>query len=891
MQLDQRAAAPPALRAWALLAYVLGVLVVVHLHTPDGAFGEATYLIATTGAGVFACAVAAGKPAAQRRTAWMLAAGVASSAVADVVYLAVSRLQGSEPDASVADVFWVASYVFLIGAVVARPRSPQRRTSIDADEVIDLVSSSVVLLLVTMHVVDFGALLSDQSVAPWVRILWAAYPVLDAVLLAALLRAVFAGRHRGAAGLALFGGVGFWLLSDFAYLFGSSGASSPWHDAGWMIGGWGIALAIVPATRRDRPVPADPGLVSLPRIALTLAPLIVPSVLDLLVGEQRGPHHAEVFAAATAILLGCALIRAVRLVRVRDEQRARLIAQERYYRVLADNSSDAIAVVDPSGTLTRPAPRLAAMLGVGVDLGGPAHRAANLVDMVPALERHHVRRFLDRLVADPGRRCEIEVLASSGEEAPRWLELRGVDLRSDPSVEGVVINVVDATRRKSAELELTHLAFHDPLTRLPNRALFQDRLEHALLRAAGSGRSIAVLFLDLDGFKAVNDRYGHAAGDDALTLVADRLVHAIRPEDTAARLGGDEFAILVEDGADTLVTAACTADRVIATLGEPVRSGLRDLALSASVGIAVSSPGCTAATLLRDADVAMYRSKAEGKARATVYDEVLSATTVRQRELEADVVRAAPEGQLHLAYQTVLALATDEVVGVEALVRWRHPTQGPISPATFIPIAESTGAIDDLGRWVLTDACRTFATWTCGDCADSFLSVNLSAHQLADAQIVDAITSIVHDSGLDPTRLVLEVTETALIEDPDAVAERLRRLRDGGIRLAIDDFGTGYSSLSYLRQFPFDILKIDRSFVETITETHRHPTILLGLLEFGRRLGMQVVAEGIETETQLATLRDHGCEYGQGYLFSRPEPADATRTRMLQARLPAPVAS
>lgn len=453
--------------------------------------------------------------------------------------------------------------------------------------------------------------------------------------------------------------------------------------------------------------------------------------------------------------------------------------------------------------------------------------------------------------------------------------------RSDPLLlvavlAAAVALALSVTLRPTPEAWMTRQAHHDPLTELPNRACFLDRVGRALAATERPGGPPAVLFLDLDRFKVVNDSLGHAAGDRLLVQVADRLRGCVRPGDTVARLGGDEFTVLLDGVAHTAAAEAAAA-QVVTAMRTPFAVGDRDLAVTASIGIAVAAPGQTdPADLLRDADVALYRAKERGTARWVVFEPAMGAALRERAELEADLGQAPDRDELWLAYQPVVDLATGAVVGVEALVRWQHPQWGLLQPGQFIPLAEETGQVERIGRWVLAKACRQARVWQDRLADPPVVAVNLSTQQFRRPDLVEVVAFMLRETGLDPRLLKLEITESAVAADAETAVTTLRRLKALGVGLAIDDFGTGYSSLNYLRHFPVDALKIDRSFVAGLGQDDGDEAIVAAIIGLAHTLGLQVVAEGIETTAQVSLLRVMGCEQGQGYHFGRPQPAAAT---------------
>ena len=432
-------------------------------------------------------------------------------------------------------------------------------------------------------------------------------------------------------------------------------------------------------------------------------------------------------------------------------------------------------------------------------------------------------------------------------------------------------------RRVPARLdELARQAFRDSLTSLANRALFMDRLGHALVRTERRADYIAVLFLDLDRFKVVNDSLGHAVGDQLLIEVGRRLKDCVRPEDTVARLGGDEFGIMLE-GLTGVVGATQVAERITEHFERPFIADGREVFITGSIGIALSpSPQTAPEQLLRHADLAMYQAKNRGEVHYVVHDGNTNAPALELLDLEMDLRGAMPRNEFILHYQPVIDLDTNRIIGLEALIRWAHPRRGLLMPADFISLTEETGLIVPIGQWVLGEACRQLRDWERLVPADAPLAiaVNLSAKQMHHATVLGEVKDILRASGLAPDRLMLEITESAMMDDDRAALDRLTALRRVGVRLALDDFGTGYSALNRLKHVPADVLKIDQSFVDGLEDRPEDTEIVRAVINVAKSLRLRVVAEGIETEQQAARLRAMGCDYGQGFFFARPLPPE-----------------
>jgi diguanylate cyclase (GGDEF)-like protein/PAS domain S-box-containing protein len=595
------------------------------------------------------------------------------------------------------------------------------------------------------------------------------------------------------------------------------------------------------------------------------------------VGEQitdrQDSAHALILAisATVGLLLGgVILVLSILYSRRRRglEERRAAIRGERRLQALVRHGSDLITVLSPDGTVLYEAGAVEGVLGFD-----PAE-----------LEGEKLSRWLH-----PQDRPLLATLLGVGEGEARARELRlrhqgggfrtcearATSLLGDDLWNGIVLNLWDVSERKVLEEKLRHQAFHDDLTSLANRVLFNERLEHALVRAVRGERCVSVLIVDLDDFKAVNDSLGHPVGDELLRDAAARLDQTMRGADTVARLGGDEFGVILDDCA-TEEEAEAAAERIIEALSEPFHLAGRAISISASVGIARALPGeASPPELVRDADLAMYAAKGEEKGTLASYRDDMWIGAESRLQLKSDLLEAAVDcTQFELVYQPIVLLEDGEVAGLEALLRWNHPTRGLVAPVDFIPIAEETGAIVAIGRHVLRRAALDASEWRRHSGRDLFVSVNVSTRQLRGPALVDFVAEALHESGLPAHKLALEITETQLMRDVEEAVATLGAIRELGVRLAIDDFGTGYSSLSQLEQLPVDALKIDREFTASREDgDNEHQQLLGAVVEIGDSLGLSTVAEGIETSAQLDRLRRTGYRYGQGYLFSRPVPA------------------
>ncbi len=536
---------------------------------------------------------------------------------------------------------------------------------------------------------------------------------------------------------------------------------------------------------------------------------------------------------------------------------------EERLRALVQHASDAIMVMQADGSVTYSSPAILRLLGYDqvVHIGA---------DILPANELDRAARFFADLIEHPGKASWIELQLRHIDGSFRWFEVGVTNRLDDPAVVGLVCNLRDVNERRVAQEQLHFQAYHDALTRLPNRWQFLERLEQSLFDASTNGRHVAVMFLDVDRFKLVNDTLGHDIGDRLLVAVAERLQSCVRPADIVARFGGDEFSLLLGNLRDPDL-AITIAERVIECLREPVVVGEHELFVSASVGIAISTGGeIRAADLLRESDLAMYVAKDKGRARWELFDPTSAPQMMERLELEGDLWRAIDHGELMVQFQPEVELATGRVAATEALIRWQHPRRGVVPPDLFVPFAEESGLIVAIDRHVLREACRWARQWsTAGsEYAPVVVSVNLSPRFVHQDDLVAEIIRALDEAGLDPRYLQIELTERSALTDLEVTSLKLRQLRTLGVRVAIDDFGTGYSSLSYLKRLPIDVLKLDKSLVDTIDTVEADGVIVQAAITMGHAMGMKITAEGIERPEQAVRLRELGCDTAVGWLWA-----------------------
>jgi diguanylate cyclase (GGDEF)-like protein/PAS domain S-box-containing protein len=599
------------------------------------------------------------------------------------------------------------------------------------------------------------------------------------------------------------------------------------------------------------------------------APLFMKEELQgllVLAGSATVPRATrdslEALSSQVALALDSALTTEALLIR----------QSEARFSSLVQHSSDVVMVVEADSTIRYISPSVERVLGhEASELDG-----TKLTVLIHPDDRTNVLQFLTSggLEGDelPGL---TEFRMKHRDDFWLHVETLRTNLMHDENVKGIVLNTRDVSERKAFEEQLSHQAFHDAVTGLANRALFKDRVEHMIERQARDNLPVSILFMDLDDFKTINDSLGHAAGDRLLAEVGERLKNSLRQADTAARLGGDEFAILLEDGGDG-VDAAEVAARILASLEGPFHLEGKEVFVRASIGIATADARTGgpegAEELLRNADVAMYMAKEAGKGRYQVFEPAMHDTALQRLELKADLQRAVDNDEFVLHYQPVIELETGRIEGLEALVRWQHPQRGLVAPLDFIPLAEETGLIVPIGRWVLKEACTQARRLQQRNelLPPLHMAVNLSARQLQRPEIVGEIAEILLETELDPHSLVLEITESVMMQEMDLSIQRLAELKELGVRLAVDDFGTGYSSLNYIRRFPVDILKVDKSFVDGVNEGGEESALTAAIIELAGILRLRPVAEGIERADQLEKLLALRCDLGQGFYFAKP---------------------
>lgn len=795
-----------------------------------------------------------------------------------VLYVAASIVYAAAPAGGegtvAAAVIHTVGWGVLVSAllIVIAERTPHGDRDGMVDAAIVTVSAAI-----TAWVLVFEPIVTASTVPTEQRVLVLVYPVLALFALPLLIRLATGGGRRVPSLRLLLVALANAAVSDTVYAYLTwRGLSTETLLVAYPLGFLLVGAAVLHPSMADiaRPGPASrrplPGL----RFLLLTCAAMTPAVL-LWLRWLRG-LGSTITAVSIGTMVLFALVGYRLWILVGEVERVTARRGEQRFRALVHHAADVIVVLDDDHRIAFVTPSVQRWGHRAGELTGQP--LSQLVDARDAATWMASRGAPDGV----GRHAHGRVRTGGGE----WREVDAVlsDLSNDADVRGLVLTLHDVTDRNRLQRELVHRAQHDALTGLPNRALFHAQVQRAC--QSRSHKALGLLFVDVDDFKRFNDSLGHPAGDDILVTIARRLRSAGAATDTVARLGGDEFAVLVTENA-TPEHCEKLAGTLLRVLELPIRVAGRHVAVQASVGVAVSPPPVDGSRLMRDADTAMYAAKARGKGRLQVFDPDLLRSVRRRQDLLAALPTALEQGQFRLVYQPIVRLDDGRVVAAESLLRWDHPELGAIPPLDFIPLAEESGIIDAIGRWVLEEACRAATEWQ--EVADAHgsafaLSVNLSVAQLRDPTLVDAVADALRTSRLRPESLVLEVTESMLAGEE--ITCQLRRLKALGISIAVDDFGTGYSSLRYLQQFPLDVLKVDRSFTEVVADD---PTLTRAILGLASSLGLRAVAEGIETEEQIAALRRLGCAYGQGFRFARPEPAESV-TALLRHGLGAGVA-
>ncbi len=850
------------------LVGLAAVLTVVYFFAPSSGAAEAIRVVSPAIAvGAILVGVAGFQPT--RRRPWVLIAlSMGLLAGANAVW-AVLYFRGDDTFPSASDVIHLVSALALVAGLSILSRvSGAENDGLGGIEV--AIVGVAVGLGVWLTVVE--PYLADGDLAVGDRIWAMLVPMLGAAAVAMSSRMAIQSQFRSAAPTLMMIGVVLLVVADVLRT-----VEELRDDYG--AGGF-VAALIIPASLLIGAAALDPTMTHMNRaievgpvfgigrvVWLSVAALTPLTVLLSLLVTGLGTATTRTLAAiCSVVVVVLALTRMWRLVATVQGLTERR-GQDRL-AAMVEHSSDVVLLVDADGVIRYASPGLASTLG---------HRASDwtgrsLVDLVSSDDRDAAATELRKAVRlGHGGMVKFEASLVRVDGDRRRMEATIANLLGGDAVDGVVATFRDVTEQRNLERQLSHRAFHDELTGLANRALFLDRMDHALRVVRPDADPVVVLFVDLDDFKAVNDALGHDVGDQMLRAIAERIRRVAGVGDTPARLGGDEFALLLEDrgGVDRAIDVA---EQLLVDLHEPVSLAGYDVTVLASVGVAVSTPGMTTAGLLRDADIAMYEAKRAGKSQIKIFDPAMRLSASRHLEFRSDLTTAVELGQLRLVYQPMVDLQTNRVVGAEALLRWEHPTRGMVSPDEFIPIAERAGLIVPIGKWVMEQSIQAAARWQAR--GPQQLNVNVSGAQIRSSEFVDQVRTSLQTSGLDPRRVTLEVSETTLVEEIESAGRSLAELRELGVLIALDDFGTGSCSLSYLHRFPVDVIKIDRQFIDELDEHPRSATLARMILQLTSGLDMVSVAEGIERPPQLRALKALGCNLGQGTLLSEPLEAD-----------------
>ena len=863
--LRDRPTVPPLPGRWSLWIALAGAVSVLYVVLP---FSAASQMVAYNGVvlvAMFASWAGARRQRDSERSPWVWTTlAIAGFLVGELLWWGFGRA-GMDPYPSVADAVFLVSYVPLAIAASRLARrseaEPDRSAWIDAG-----ILTAVCGLLVWKVLMEPYA--ADTSLSGIYRAVTLAYPLADLVVMGFVLKLVLRPVVRTRSGSLFALGALCTLVGDlsFAWLdLRGTYEDGMWVDLVWLAGYLLIGCAAL-TDDGEQPAPStERETLGRGRLVVVLAAVAVPLVVILV---EVGSMDVDTLTLAVLSATLVSLLVAIRFWGLlRRARRAERLRGEARLAEVVHHSSDAIVLIDRDYRVTFASPAFETFAGAD-----PTTLVGRCVlDWFPSDEgAPDLAAALGKTLGVPlGSVVPFDVVARTADGQSLECEGTVVNLLESAEIQALVVTIRDVSVRRRLEHQLERQAFTDDLTGLANRVLFMDRVSHALERLRRQPtQEVAVLFIDLDDFKAVNDGMGHSAGDVLLRGVAERIVGAVRPGDTVARLGGDEFAVLLEDVSSPRV-AERTAHRVKEALGLAIAVLDVEIRVPASVGVALATTDATVETLMRDADIAMYRAKALGKGRVVVFDDALGVDAVDVLQLKVELPGALAAGEFRLVYQPIFQVADQELIGVEALVRWDHPSRGEVQPADFIHIAERSSTIIDLGQWVLDTACAQAAEWNRHAGRELVMSVNVSPVQLLHPRFVDGVRDVLRRTGLATHLLTLEITESVLV-DPDRVRALLDDLHAMGVGIAIDDFGTGYSSLSYLRHFPITSVKIDRAFIADLTGG-TDVGVIRSILALAETMSLTTVAEGVETAAQLETLESLHCGLAQGFYLGRPQ--------------------
>jgi len=817
-----------------------------------------------------------------RRRAWLLiAAAFGLWWLGDLNWAVSDLVRHTTPFPSWSDVCYLGFYPLLMAGLLAYPAAALRRGerlkfSLDVSTVV--IAGAMLVWFVAIGPTTRAPHDSALSLAVTL-----AYPVGDMVVIFAMVMVMLRGTRRDdqtVLGIVLVA-ICLFVAADLAYARLSLNVgyqAGSWPDACWMLAQCLMVVAAAVQGQRARiarPTESEPHAASGRISRLPYAAMTIGVGLVAVVAIQDAHYPLNGLIIGTVVLIAVVMVRQL-------QADAALRSTVSLLSATLDSTADGVLVVDAGGNITQFNARFTQMWRVPEGLLAGSDDAAAAAFVLDQLSRPDTFvTNVEDLHGQPDAVTDDTLEFKDG----RVFERHSRPQRVNGTIVGRVCSFRDVTDRARLVEQLAHQAFHDDLTGLANRALLRDRLEHALARSRRSAATVAVLFCDLDRFKMTNDTLGHNSGDLLLIEVAARFERAIREGDTIARLGGDEFAVVLDE--TTSEDAAIMAQRLLDAVRAPFVISSREVFVRASIGIAdTCADALDADELLRRADIAMYAAKEHGRDRFEAFAPTMQTALAAHHELYGDLRHALQENELVLHYQPLINLNTHSVESFEALIRWNHPTRGLVCPDEFIPIAEESGLIIDIGRSVLNQACSQAMQWrnTLPGADALGIGVNVSSHQLYDYQFVTDVEHALRATGLPPTSLILELTESALLADTAHIHERLDALKHLGVQLAIDDFGTGYSSLSYLRTFPVDFLKIDRSFVNQLNQhgADQGRIMIRSIISIGHDLNLGVIAEGIERPAQLDELREAGCDTGQGYLFARAVPAEQVPSLLSQ---------